>query len=70
MCEPGTIDNECRRCSERLIGVRELASMLPIAEKSVRNRLSAGTFPIPSYLFGGRRVFKMSEILEFIKNLS
>jgi predicted DNA-binding transcriptional regulator AlpA len=60
----------CHRCSERLIGVKETAFMLGIAQKSVRNKLSLGVFPIRSYLFGGRRLFKLSEVLEFIKNLS
>jgi predicted DNA-binding transcriptional regulator AlpA len=69
MCESGTTENSCRNCQERLLSVREAARMLPIAEKSVRNRLSAGTFPIPSYKFGGKRAFKLSEILEFIDSM-
>ena len=69
MCESGTTTNECRRCSERLIGVRELASMLSISPKSVRNRLSLGTFEIPARKLGGRVLFLQSEIHEFMKSL-
>lgn len=70
MCEPGITDSGCKRCRERLIGVKEAAFMLGIAEKSVRNRLSAKTFPLPSYLFAGKRLFKLSEVQRFITNLS
>jgi hypothetical protein len=69
MCEREPTDNSCRNCRERLVSVGATAEMLSIAEKSVRNKLSAGTFPIPSYLFGGKRLFKLSEVLAFIKNL-
>lgn len=65
-----SVTNGCHQCSERLIGVKETAFMLGVAEKSVRNKLSLGTFPIPSYRFGGKRVFKLSEIFKFMKNLS
>ena len=68
MCETDTT-NYCHRCQERLISVRQAAEMLSISPKSVRNRLSAKAFPIPSYLFGGKRLFKLSEVFEFIRNL-
>jgi hypothetical protein len=31
--------------------------------------LSQKRFPIPSYRFGGKRLFKMSEVLAFIDSL-
>ena len=70
MCEREPTDNSCRNCRERLVPIKETASMLGIAAKSVRNQLSLGVFPIKHYKYGRRTLFKMSEVLEYIKNLS
>jgi len=70
MCESKPTTNDCRRCSEGLIGVQQLAPTLGIAEKTIRNQLSLGVFPIPSYRFGKRVLFKLSEVQRFISDLS
>ena len=69
MCERGK-KNDCQRCLERLVRVPEAAPMLGIAEKTIRNKLSLGVFPIPAYRFGKRVLFKLSEVQRFISDLS
>jgi excisionase family DNA binding protein len=61
--------SDCKRCRERLLSVREAARMLSISPKSVRNRLSLGTFEIPARKLGGRVLFLRSEVLKFMKSL-
>ena len=68
MCETDK-KTKCQRCTERLVRVTETAGMLGIAEKTVRNQMSLGVFPIPTYRLGGRVLFKMSEVLAFIDSL-
>jgi excisionase family DNA binding protein len=70
MSERTDTDNGCRRCQESLLSVRGAAELLSISAKTIRNKLSAGVFPIPSYKFGGKRLFKMSEVLEYIRDLT
>jgi len=70
MREPTDKKNSCQSCNERLLDVRATASMLGISTKSIRNQLSQKRFPIPSYKFGSKRLFKLSEVLAFIENLS
>ena len=48
-----------------LISVKEAAGMLRLAEKTIRNKLSAGTFS-STKIFGSRRLYK-KEIIELIK---
>jgi hypothetical protein len=36
------------------LSIRQLAALLDLGEGTIRNQISAGTFPIPTYTEGGR----------------
>ena len=69
MRETATTTNGCKRCNERLLSVGATAEILSISEKSIRNRLSLGTFEIPARKLGGRVLFLQSEVHKFMKSL-
>lgn len=51
-----------------LIGVKEIARALNIAEITVRKKLCKGDFPVPSFKVGRRRLFRRSDLQAFIQN--
>lgn len=48
------------------VGVEKLAEILCITKPSVYNQLSAGTFPIPTYLDQGKRYADFRDVAEHI----
>lgn len=43
------------------------AKVLDLAEQSIRNQISKGTFPIPTVLDGGRRFVFIQDLAEFLE---
>lgn len=48
------------------LDTKSLAVVLGIAEGTIRNRLSARTFPIPTYEDGGRRWADYRDVAEYL----
>jgi excisionase family DNA binding protein len=68
MCETDK-KSDCQRCTVRLLSVGATAEKLGISEKTIRNKLSLGTFEIPARRYGKRVLFLQSEIHEFMRSL-
>ena len=49
-----------------LCGIDEASMMLSIPKKTIRNKLSNKTCPIPKVEFGGRTMFRISDIYQFV----
>jgi hypothetical protein len=52
------------------VSLKEAAKALCIAEKTARNWLTQGKFPVRTYKIGGKLLVKVSELLEFVSRLS
>lgn len=52
------------------ISLKEAAKVLCIAEKTARNWLTQGKFPVRTYKIGGKLLVKVSELLEFVSRLT
>lgn len=48
----------------------QLARLLLLSEGTIRNQISAGTFPIPTYLEGGRRFASYDAIADYLDEVS
>ena len=48
------------------VSLKEAAKALCIAEKTARNWLTQGKFPVRTYKIGGKLLVKVSELLEFV----
>ena len=55
--------------NELLITIREAAKVLCVAEKTARNWLTQGKFPIQTFKIGARRVVRRVDLQEFIDGL-
>jgi predicted DNA-binding transcriptional regulator AlpA len=53
-----------------LLDLDGLASVLSLSRKTIKNRLSAGSFPIPSHHSCGKRLFKRADVLAFVEGLN
>lgn len=51
------------------LGVTELAALLGIEKKTVYNQVSAGTFPIKTYVDGGQRFADYRDAAAHFDNL-
>jgi predicted DNA-binding transcriptional regulator AlpA len=54
---------------KRLLTVPEAAASLGLSPKSVRNRLSAGTFPVKPVRLAGRTLFRVADIDALVESL-
>lgn len=52
-----------------LVSVPEAARCLGIAEKTVRNWMSAGRFPIQTFRLGARRLVRRADLELFVQSL-
>jgi hypothetical protein len=55
--------------NELLITIREAAKLLCIAEKTARNWLTQGKFPVATFKIGARRVVRKIDLIKFIEGL-
>lgn len=51
------------------LSVADGAAFLGHAEKTVRNQLSEGTFPVRSYKLGGTRVFRLEDLKTYAESI-
>ena len=51
---------------QAMVSAIEAGQAIALARQTVRNKLSDGSFPIPTYLIGGKRLCKVTEIADFI----
>ena len=58
-----------RAMERRLLGIKELSEYLGIRPQSIRNRLSAGNFPIPAKKVCGRVKFDRKDIEKYLDGL-
>ena len=54
---------------EILIGIKELSQILGCKEQTIRNKLSLGIFPIPTYKVIGRLKWKSLEVENYLSKL-
>lgn len=55
--------------NELLLTIREAAKLLCIAEKTARNWLTQGKFPVATFKIGARRVVRKIDLIKFIEGL-
>ncbi|WP_087691670.1 hypothetical protein [Pandoraea sp. PE-S2R-1] len=48
------------------LGVAQLSELLCVAEGTIRNQISAETFPVPTYVEGGRRFASYEAIATYL----
>ncbi len=48
------------------LGVAQLSQVLRVAEGTIRNQISADTFPVPTYVEGGRRFASYDAIASYL----
>jgi hypothetical protein len=61
-----TLDLLIRIHGRTIINISGVASEIGWSPGSIRNGISAGTFPIKSFLLGGRRMFYLADVAEYI----
>jgi hypothetical protein len=52
----------------RLLSLRDLAAIGVMAEGTARNRMSAGTYPIPVVRVGANVKVRLGDVLDYIEN--
>lgn len=52
-----------------MVSAVEAGETIALARQTVRNKLCDGTFPIPTYLIGGKRLCKIVEIADYIDRI-
>ena len=48
------------------LNAAELGEQLGLSEGTVRNQISAGTFPVPTYLDGGKRWADIRDVAAYL----
>ncbi|BET10759.1 hypothetical protein [Pandoraea sputorum] len=48
------------------LGVGQLSQLLCVAEGTIRNQISAETFPVPTYVEGGRRFASYDAVSNYL----
>lgn len=48
------------------LDIAELAEVLKMSEGTLKNRLSAGTCPVPTYREGGKRVANVQDVATYL----
>ncbi len=54
---------------DSLIDINTLAETLALKPQTIRNRLSNGTWPLPTYKLNGKLVWKDSEVQDYLSGL-
>ena len=54
---------------EKLIGIKELSEILGCKDQTIRNKLSLGIFPIPTYKVMGRLKWRLPEVQNYLNEL-
>ena len=58
-----------QKIKTRLLNLKDTAAYVGLAPKTVRNRLSEGTFPVKPRYYGGKPLFEVSELDDWIDSL-
>jgi len=48
---------------------RDIAQRVPVSEKTLRNKVAAGTLPFPSALLFGKRVVLLDDFTQYLSDL-
>ncbi len=48
------------------LSIRLLSEITNETEQTIRNAISKGTYPIPSFKFGSKRLFRLTDVAAFI----
>ncbi len=54
---------------QAMVSAVEAGMAISLARQTVRNKLCDGTFPIPTYLVGGKRLCKIVEVADYIDHV-
>jgi predicted DNA-binding transcriptional regulator AlpA len=60
--EVKALREQTARPDKQWVGVQELAGVLGLSSKTIRNQLSAGTFPLKPRRVGGKVLFRLSDL--------
>ena len=52
-----------------VVSAIEAGKVISLAPQTVKNQVSTGSFPIPTYLIGGKRICKITEIADYIDTM-
>ena len=52
-----------------LVPVIKAGSCLSYAQQTTRNKLAAGEFPVKTFLIGGKRVVKKTDLADYVDSL-
>ena len=52
-----------------LVSVDEVARLLSLAPKTLRNWISIGTFPVSTFLIGRRRMIRLTDLVLYVSEL-
>ena len=55
-----------RTFEKRLLSIKEVSAYLNISPQTIRNKLSAGTFPIPPIKIGGKLLWDRRRVDAFL----
>ncbi len=61
-----TLDLLIRVHGRTVIDIHGISAELGMSYGTIRNAISLGTFPIKSFLLGGRRMFYLADVAEYI----
>jgi len=53
----------------RMIGIKELSAILGLKEQTIRNKLTSGTFPIPTKKIGRLLKWDNKDVEKFLNSL-
>lgn len=51
------------------LSVRQVSEITSETEQTIRNAISQGRYPIPSFKLGGKRVFRLLDVADYIDGL-
>ena len=52
-----------------VISATDAGKAISLAPQTVKNQVSAGSFPIPTFLIGGKRICRLTDVADYIENI-
>ena len=52
-----------------VISATDAGKAISLAPQTVKNQVSAGNFPIPTFLIGGKRICRLTDVADYIENI-
>ena len=55
--------------NQAVISATEAGKAISLAPQTVKNQVSMGNFPIPTFLIGGKRICRLTDVADYIENI-